>query len=33
MEELNGRYTRPSEGYTGITDATNVLGTGVADTI
>lgn len=28
-----GRYARASEGYTGIPDAANVLGTGVANTI
>lgn len=33
MEEPIGRYARASEGYTGITDAANVLGTGVANTI
>jgi hypothetical protein len=33
MEEPIGRYARASEGYTGINDAANVLGTGVANTI
>jgi len=33
MEEPFGRYARDSEGYTGITHAANVLGTGVANTI
>ena len=33
MEEPIGRYARASEDYTGMTDAANVLGTGVANTI
>jgi len=33
MEGPIGRYARASEGYTGISDAANVLGTGVANTI
>ena len=33
MEGPIGRYARASEGYTGITNVANVLGTGVANTI
>lgn len=33
MEGPIGRYAWNSEGYTGITNAANVLGTGVANTI
>lgn len=33
MEQPIGRYERDSEGYTGISDAANVLGAGVAYTI
>ena len=33
MEGPIGRYARDSEGYTGITNAAYVLGTGVANTI
>jgi hypothetical protein len=33
MEGPIGRYARASEDYTGIPDAANVLGTGVANTI
>ena len=33
MEGPIGRYARASEGYTGISNAANVLGTGVANTI
>jgi hypothetical protein len=33
MEGPIGRYARASEGYTGISDAAHVLGTGVANTI
>jgi hypothetical protein len=33
MEGPIGRYARASEDYTGISDAANVLGTGVANTI
>ena len=33
MEKPVDRYARDSEGYTGIGDAANVLGAGVAHTI
>ncbi len=33
MENPIGRYARDSEDYTGISDAANVLGAGVAHTI
>lgn len=33
MEQPIGRYARDSEGYTGTSDAANVLGAGVAHTI
>lgn len=33
MENPIGRYARDSEDYTGINDAANVLGAGVAHTI
>lgn len=33
MDRPVGRYARACEGYTGITNAANVLGTGVAKTI
>ncbi len=33
MEGPIGRYVQDSEDYTGITNAANVLGTGVANTI
>ena len=33
MEGPIGRYARDSEGYTGIPNVANVLGTGVANTI
>lgn len=33
MEEPIDRYVRDSEDYTGITNAANVLGAGVANTI